>query len=554
MTTRRAKDDSVFHQRRYASSPEFERGLLANLVAKRVSILDDKTDRELIWFLQYLSQQDGGMAAVAADLLEKYPERFGTTAMVQIGKGAAKSYNSDEVRRVRNDLPKDLRLRFPLRGETDEGLNKLSNHFSRLAEHAKLARAMDDDEGFSESHRRASERAADLAVEQEQDREKSSKYPTSYPAIAFLNLCHEAAERGFGGQTTITLERELCRLCIDPSWILATDSPWYFAGLISALREYHEQWILEKSGAVVTAVGKKVYDTLDYTLHSRSLSLIEGKSRRGKSTAAKNWCLQHPGQARYVEVPPSNDETHFFRSMARSLGLGCSLQKKLGELREGVNSVLLTGDLLLVLDEAHRLWPQRNPRYCFPNRINFVMAMANDSVPICMVSTPQFIESQKAADEKGGWNSAQLTGRIGHYELLPESLEVSDLMAVGKYLLPEADSATLRILAAYARKSARYLAAIEAIAKRAKYMAQRAGRTECSADDVLTALRESVLPSDTRLVRTLEATRNRKPGRRAMMPAPEAPAPIAEGLDDNLPRTKPACSDPANRIAALAQH
>jgi hypothetical protein len=152
------------------------------------------------------------------------------------------------------------------------------------------------------------------------------------------------------------------------------------------------------------------------------------------------------------------------------------------------------------------------------------MAMANAGVPICMVSTPQFIESQKAA-EQNGWNSAQLTGRIGHYEPLPASLDVSDLMAVGKVVLPEAGNDVLRALAAYARTSARYLSAIESIAKRSKFIAQRAGRTQCSADDVRTAMHESVIPSDTKLVRTLEATRKHKSGRRSTLPAPEATLP-----------------------------
>jgi hypothetical protein len=145
MTTRRAKDDSVFHQNRYASSPDFERGLLANLVAKRVSILDDKADRELLWFLQYLSHQAGGMAAVAAELLVKYPDRIGTQVMIEIGKGTAKTYNADEVRRIRPDMPRDLRRRFPLRGETNRELRSLSSYFHRQADDAERARVMQDD-------------------------------------------------------------------------------------------------------------------------------------------------------------------------------------------------------------------------------------------------------------------------------------------------------------------------------------------------------------------------------------------------------------------------
>jgi len=128
--------------------------------------------------------------------------------------------------------------------------------------------------------------------------------------------------------------------------------------------------------------------------------------------------------------------------------------------------VLLTRDILLVMDEAQRLWPQRNAWWGFPGRIVWVMAMANAGVPIAMISTPQFIETQKAV-EKAGRNSAQLTGRISHFEALPMDLSAEDLMAVAKSVLPEAGAQVLRALAVYARSSARYLAAIDSISKRA---------------------------------------------------------------------------------------
>jgi len=549
MTTRRAKDDSVFHQNRYASSPEFERGLIATSVAKRVSIIDDKADRELLWFLQYLSRQEGGLAAVAGDLVKKYPDGIGTRTMVEIGKAGSKIYNADEVRRIRNSLPRALRCKFPLRGEKNADIAHLSRYY------ASAQLTVDVDDLLPGTDNYLERQALELSEQEANDLLQAEKHPNSYPVDMFLELCRRAAKQGVDCRVALdssesnNLEKELCRLCLDPAWNPTDGGPWYFAGLIGTLREYHKKWIEEKSSVVVTAVGKKVYDTLDYTLYSRSLSLMEGNARLGKSFAARAWCLKHPGAARFVEVPPGNDESGFLRALARGLGTGSSLNYKLGDLKEKVESVLLTGDLLLVLDEGHRLWPT-NLRHCFPHRINWVMAMANAGVPICVCSTPQFIESQKAAEENG-WNSAQLTGRIGHYEPLPAALDVRDLMAVGKSVLPEADSVTLRALAAYARTSARYLAAIESIAKRAKYTAQRAGRTECSADDVRTAMHESVIPSDTKLVRTLEATRKRKPGRPAAMLVPEAPAPLPEVLDGKNPRIKPACSDPTNRIAAL---
>jgi hypothetical protein len=396
MNTRTAKDDSVFHQSRYASSPEFERGLLANLVAKRCALLDDKSEIELIWFIHFLSHQPGGLAAVSREVGPKF-----------------------------ND---------------------------------------------------------------------------------------------------VNLEDELARICLDPSCPLQDERRWQLHGLIAALRQYKSDFESSKSaGVIVTALGAKVCEVLEYTFYSRGLTLIEGNARLGKSFAASQWCLQHPGRTRFVEVPPSNDDAAFFRALARGLGLGNFLKYKVAEIRERVESVLRGGDILLVLDESQRLWPQRNLRRGFPIRVIWVMTMANAGVPICMVSTPQFFQTQTAL-EKIGWNSAQLTGRISHFESLPTDLELSDLMAVAKAVLPEADSKVLRALAIYARSSARYLAAIDSIAKRARFIAMRDGRHEATTADVRKAMQESVIPADSKLLRALQAGRNAKQTR---LPAPALALPAA---------------------------
>jgi hypothetical protein len=315
------------------------------------------------------------------------------------------------------------------------------------------------------------------------------------------------------------LEKYLSVVCLDPANQLGS-GPWYFPDLVATLRDYQAQFTKAKGANVVTTkLGKKVYDALNYTAYRRGLTLMQGEARLGKTFAAKTWCEQHPGQARFIEVPPSNDETSFFRALARWLGIGNFLQYKVSEIRDRVESVLLSGDLMLVLDEAHRLWPQRNLRYGFPSRINWLMAMANQKIPICAIATPQFIEMQKAAEEKGQWNSAQLTGRISHYEDLPKNLSADDLMAVAKAVLPEASAHVCKVLAAYAQSSERYLAAIDSIAMRARYIAKLDGRAEATTDDVRTAMNESVIPADTKLHNALEAVKNRKPGRMKAMPA-----------------------------------
>ena len=59
--TRHGIEGGEFRQERFASSREIERGLMANLVAKRCSVLEHAKDRELIWFMQLLSHQPGGI-------------------------------------------------------------------------------------------------------------------------------------------------------------------------------------------------------------------------------------------------------------------------------------------------------------------------------------------------------------------------------------------------------------------------------------------------------------------------------------------------------------
>ncbi len=522
-STRTAKDDSVFYQNRYASRPEFERGLMANLVAKRCALIDDKTDRELIWFVQFLSNQAGGLAALAKDLIVRYPDRIGTPTMLKSGKTKAQNYSAEEIRAIRFELPAKLRRRFPLYGETQHDLAELyhSKHerLHQSAERSRHLMAMADD-AIYRSGMIDDNRQAELAEQDSRDQAAAKKQPSSYPVAALRELCYSAAMEGMPElecRNPHKLERELAEMCLNPEWQFEAVSPWYFADMLNVLRECQQQWIQEKSKVVVTALGKKVCDTLDYTLHSRSLSLVEGNARMGKSFSARAWCLQHPGKARFVEVPAGNDDATFYRTISRGLGLGNFLKYKSSEIRDKVESVLLTGDILLVLDEAQRLWPQGNYRYGFPGRITWVMAMANAGVPICMVSTPQFIMTQKVI-EKTGWNSAQLTGRIGHYEFLPSELETSDLIAVSRAVLPEASEAVLKALAIYARTSARYLSAVDSIAKRAQYIALRSGRNDCSTEDVRTAMKESVIPSDTMLQRTLEIANKPSAKGRAISP------------------------------------
>jgi hypothetical protein len=197
--------------------------------------------------------------------------------------------------------------------------------------------------------------------------------------------------------------------------------------------------------------------------------------------------------------------------------------------------VLLTKNLLLVLDEAQRLWPQYNSnRYSYPTRITWVMTMANAGVPIAMISTPQFIEIQKGV-ERNGWNSRQLTGRLRHYEPLLGELSHEDLTGVARAVLPEANKDVLKALAIYARSSARYLAAIDSIAARARYLAMKDERATATTADVQKAMKESVIPADSNLQSALAKGQSAKRIKNSSPYVPLTPETIPQRPNNFLP-------------------
>ncbi len=339
-------------------------------------------------------------------------------------------------------------------------------------------------------------------------------------------------------------ERELSRLCLDPQFGLG--------GLWEAVDGYRETWIAERAkGVVTTAVGRQVADALDYTRSARTLTLVDGPSRTGKTFAARAWCEQSAGLARYVQVPCSNDDRALYAAIAEALGMSHGLTCKANEIRYRIEETLAGGDLLLVLDEAHYLWPQNWQRFAMPSRVNWVLtALVNRGVPVALVTTPQFYDIQTRVEKLTGWNSAQFLGRIGHVERLPESLGIADLMKVAGALLPECEKRIHAKLAAYAQVSKKHLASIDAIVKRARWLASKEGLSQASAAHVDRAINESVIPSDSALAVSLR--RSAKPAKlRDALPPREAFAvspPSRRGV------AAEALSSAGSRLPALATH
>jgi len=188
----------------------------------------------------------------------------------------------------------------------------------------------------------------------------------------------------------------------------------------------------------------------------------------------------------------------FFRAIAKALGVSINLNSKAQELRQRIEDTLQGGDLMIVIDEAHYLWPNLIDSRTLPARINWILtALVNNGVPVALVTTPQFLRNQEEFEARTRWTSEQLTGRIGHYEPLPTTLTPEDLHKVAAALLPDASEQTLEALVVYAQASTKYLAGIRHAVDRARFIAGKDGRDRIQFSDVKRALKEAVIPSDT---------------------------------------------------------
>lgn len=320
-------------------------------------------------------------------------------------------------------------------------------------------------------------------------------------------LCESAFERVARDLTELhpervtkavrTARREIAeylpRLCLDARMEVENASVQGFAGLIQALREYQARFqkaVLSK--VATTEVAATIFDALDYCLNQRGMVLVEGTYRCGKSFSAQAWCQMHLGSARYVQLSSATDAGAFFREIARAVGVACSLKMKAVEMRARIEETLRSQQLLLCIDECDWLLPQSIDVRAVPERLSWIMtAMVNQGVAVALIGSRNFTRLLHNVETRCPvWGSEQLHGRIKLRRSLPESLSQPDLFAIARLLLPHADKPTLMLLVGYTMDAQSRVSALENIAGRARFFAERRGR-ETSFEDVGKAMIEA---------------------------------------------------------------
>ena len=300
----------------------------------------------------------------------------------------------------------------------------------------------------------------------------------------------------------------------------------YFRDIISALFEYKRQREAKvRANFQLTAIGKKIWETLDFALASQGMVVLDGLEGRGKTEALHAWCETHLGNARFVSLKGITSKTIAFREIAKALGIASSYMRSATEMQERIEDVLRRSKLMLALDEAHFLFNQSRRMYSRPELVDWIdTAICNQGVPIALVTTPQFIVCMTRAADQVEWNYRQFRRRVKRWVKLPEKNTEEDIRAVARSVFKKADSRTVSKIVGYALLPEGYrdLSAIGDVANEVRAMLGTDDLSKATLEHVHRAIYDFLLPSDKTFLEGMKAAR--QTGRKSLRkPAPELP-------------------------------
>ncbi len=424
---------------------------------------------EILWFLQSMSLRPGGLLKFAENLIDTFPERCGTPTMLAVSKAF---YTDAERLAIYIEVHKDYRP-----GDiSTERARFMEEDFDDLAEAERACINSRDikliEEGISD-------------LDQKRFKDACRKAALDVLPGFFARLCVEKTD-ALDVSSLCAVGRSMIPDHVrSVAWDAARlapkiRDPWYFDDPIGAVESFMQRHAEEAQNRLAkTEVVKLVFDRLDYALAEKVMVRIEGNSRFGKTEALASWVEMRPGLARLVRVPCDNSMQSLFRRIGEALGIDCSYGSNMSRLKERVEYVIQHGGLFLVFDEAHFLAPLNFSETTPPHRLNWIRTEIVDrGLPLGLAMTPQAFKG--AIDryvKKTRYDMTQFFGRDFLPCALPDTLSEEDLIAVARIHLPEMGESALGYIANQARLSQNYLQAVEAIARRVRYLIQKHGGT-----------------------------------------------------------------------------
>ena len=333
----------------------------------------------------------------------------------------------------------------------------------------------------------------------------------------------------------------LAELCINPKVAVAFSdgvprkrSQPLSQTLCDLLHQFQDRYEAKaKADLVMTSIGREVFDTLDHALAMGNMVVLEGNSGIGKTTAVEAWCAAHHGEARLVSLSGISHKTGFFQKLATAIGLAAS-NRKATDMQVKVEEFFRRTGLMLMIDEAHYLWPQHQRSHSSPELVDWVnTALVNQRVPVALICTDQFAKLKARVEKRTGWTSEQLEHRVKRYKKLPAAPTKQDLNSVATKLLtmrwnrddhrwssvglaPSEDF--VKMVVGYALTCKMQLPAVANTVEEARYQARKRERSDVLATDIHAALLDYQIPSDRALRQAFE------PFKKERMRAPQTVA------------------------------
>jgi hypothetical protein len=322
---------------------------------------------------------------------------------------------------------------------------------------------------------------------------------------------------------------EVCinpKLVIEPSDKESSSSIRSHLGIVDPLLDYQDSYEAGiKLNFVLTTIGAEVFETLDHALAIAKMVVIEGESGSGKTTAAEAWCAQHQGQVRFISLSGISHKTGFFRKLATAIGLSSS-NRKPTDIQVKVEEFFRKTGLMLVIDEAHYLFPQHQRSNSNPELVDWVnTALVNHHVPVALICTDQFAKLKARVEKRTGWTSEQLEHRVSRYKKLTATPTKQDLEVVAAKLLkmkwnsrqqqwetggPAPPRDFVKMIVGYALTCKMRLPAVSDTIHEARYQARKSGHSQITATDIRSALLDHRIPSDEALQQVFKSVDKRR--------------------------------------------
>lgn len=447
----------------------------------KAGLLADREHRRLLFWIQGRSQTPGGLAGIARDLAEKFPDRLITPTMAKLKLKSGTMVTGPDLARIRDEC----------------------EYFTRdqlAARRACVPYSAPESAGVAEL----------TALCRRAFLEKLPAHLVQLCVNPHLQLAHDPGSPDTGYQREVA--GQLRPVDGGSREEFRSAEVLCFKELVTSLLALmHGDCQRAQAAHALTTVGQTVWKQLDFCKRTHEMVVIEGREGIGKSEAVKAWCAAHEGECRYIELTSTTNQTEFFRELAAVLGVACSYTRKAMEMKSRSTDVLRRSRLMLVVDEGHYLLPQTQRVETRPVLLDWLYSSLNNKgVPVAIIATPQFSQLAAHVEQRTGWNSRQFLRRSKRFQELPQRLGINDLKLVAGALLPGASEALVGVVAAYGDLKEHQLDAVKDLVREARLIAEEDGRERLKTTDLERAMKEVIEPT---LLAKLRASCGNKAGR-----------------------------------------